>query len=89
MAEKKDHGFKVGDEVWWFKIKNKNNPGMGYCSFLSPDEIELVHDVVTDIQDNTLICWHGSHNYMDIWGKSRKAAWARLKTNIEKWGPVE
>lgn len=82
--------FKVGDEAWWFKVKTKSvGFGMGYHSHLTPDELELVHDVVTDIQDDVLICWHGSHSPKDIWGKTRKEAWARLKSSIEKWGPLE
>ena len=83
--------FKIGDEIWWFKVRSKNHSsfGLGYNSQLSPDEIELVHDVITDIQDDTLICWHGSHHPRDVWGKSRSEAWSRLKKEIEKWGSVE
>jgi hypothetical protein len=83
--------FKVGDEIWWFKIRTNASSGfsLGYSNHLTPDQIELVHDVVTDVQDGTLICWHGSHSPKDIWGKSRQEAWARLKTETEKWGPVE
>lgn len=87
MAEKKEHGFKIGDEIWWFQAKERMS--MYQLSRILPDTIELVHDVITDIKDDTLICWHGTHHPDSIWGKSRKEAWARLKTNIEKWGPVE
>lgn len=83
--------FKVGDEVWWFKVRSSGSSafGMGYTNHIDPDTIELVHDVITDIQDETFICWHGTHRAKDIWGKSRKEAWSRLKKEIEKWGAVE
>ncbi len=83
--------FKVGDEIWWFKVRAWGSSafGMGYTNTIDPGAIELVHDVITDIEGETLICWHGTHRAKEVWGKTRKDAWARLKTEIEKWGAVE
>lgn len=91
MTTENNSKFKVGDEVWWFKVRANGNSayGMGYCNNIDPDTIELVHDVVTDIQDESLICWHGTHRAKEIWGKTRQEAWSRLKKEIEKWGAVE
>lgn len=80
--------FKKGDEIWWFQCKSRNNDYY-MRSNLPPDTLELVHDVITDIQGDTLICWHGSHNVAEIWGKSRFEAWNRLKNEIEKWGALD
>ena len=83
--------FKIGDEIWWFKLRTNASSGfsMGYSTSLPPDAIELVHDVITDIKEDALICWHGTHYEKDVWGKSRKEAWARLKNEIAKWGVLE
>ena len=80
--------FKKGDEIWWFQSKKRADNYL-MCFHITPDTIELVHDVVTDIQDNILICWHGSHNVAEVWGKSRQEAWNRLKNELTKWGELE
>ena len=89
---KKEHQenmkFSVGDEIWWFQSKSRISE-LYMRSNIAPDTIELVHDVITDIQDKTLICWHGSHLASEVWGKTRQEAWDRLKREIEKWGSVE
>ena len=80
--------FKVSDEIWWFQCKNRITDGYGSRNIM-PETIELVHDVVTDIREDILICWHGTHKREEIWGKSRFEAWERLKNEIEKWGALD
>jgi hypothetical protein len=79
--------FKIGDQIWWFQAKERLS--MYQLSKISPDTITLVHDVVTDIVEDLLVCWHGTHNPKEIWGKSRKEAWDRLKNELEKWGSLD
>jgi hypothetical protein len=82
------HDYKIGDQVWWFQTRA---PMVSFASnySLRPDSLELVHDVITDIQDGRLICWHGTHCPLEVWGKSRKEAWNRLKSKLEKWGQLD
>lgn len=89
--DKEQINFKVGDEVWWFKVRatDYSSFSMGYSNIIPPDSLELVHDVITDIKDETLICWHGTHYPKEIWGKTRKEAWSRLKKEIGRWGELE
>ncbi len=80
---------KIGDEIWWFQCKSRTSDFYYMRSSIPPDTLELVHDVVTDIKDNTIICWHGTHKPEEIWGKTRQEAWSRLKNEIEKWGAID
>lgn len=77
--------YKVGDEIWWFKYDSHEL----YTTNLMPGKIELVHDVIKEIKDGHLYCWHSSKKPHEVWGKSRKEAWAKLKSHIEKWGSLE
>jgi hypothetical protein len=88
MDDKSKLAFKVGDTVWWFQVRNSREL-FTYNRLLLPDSIELVHDEVTCIADGMLICWHGTHDPLDIWGKTRQQAWDRLKSSIEKWGDLK
>lgn len=63
--------------------------GCLYSFALRPGEIELVHDTIKEIKDGWLICWHAQKQPQDIWGKTRKEAWERLKADLEKWGSLE
>lgn len=85
MPKEKTIDFKIGDEIWWFKIRNKND-SMGYCFNLSPGDIELVHDQIKEINNESLICWHCVRYAEGVWGKSRQEAWSNLKKDLEKWG---
>lgn len=76
--------FKVGDEVWWFQGSLET-----YTGHIAPDELDLIHDVVKNIKNGRIYCFHGSHDPKAIWGKSRKEAWKRLKSRVEEWGELE
>ena len=76
----RDMVFKVGDEVWWFKVGRQCS--YVYTRDLVPDSIELVHDIITCIDGDSLVCWHSTKDRADIWGKTRQEAWDRLKHSI-------
>lgn len=77
------NNFEIGDQVWWFRGNQ-----MGSRKIIL-GTVELVHDVITDIQDGLLMCWHSTLLPQNIWGKTRQEAWDRLKQDIEKWGPLD
>ena len=85
--------FKVGDEVWWFKVNTPNPSSYGYHLNLSPGEIELVHDQIKEIKEDDenvlLVCWHCHKRSNDVWGKTRQEAWNKLKENMEQWGALD
>lgn len=82
--------FKIGDEVWWFKLKSSvESMAYSFSSAIRPGDIELVHDQVKEIKDDLLQCWHCCKRKEEIWGKSRFEAWENLKKEIEKWGALD
>jgi hypothetical protein len=81
------HDYKVGDEVWWFKVKFENY--LEYLVNIKVDNIQLVHDIVTKVSDDEITCFHVRLNPSNIWGKSRQEAWNKLKETLEVWGKLE
>lgn len=76
--------FKIGETVWWF-----NSINTLYSHGIKPCDIDLVHDIIKEIKNNELICFHKNIPLEMVWGKTRKEAWNRLKQHIEKWGNVD
>lgn len=77
--------FKVGDEIWWFRDAFSQS----CAAMIYPGDIELVHDTIKEIKAHNLIFWHCTLQANHVWGKTRKEAWARLKSDIEKWGSLD
>ena len=67
--------FKPGSEVWWFQITEKGLHGQK----VPRDCLELVHDVVTKVENGIIYCLYGPLLEKNILGKTRDEAWNRLK----------
>lgn len=83
--------FKVGDEIWWFQINQKDHGlSYGFHKALLPGELDLIHDQIREIdKDGILICWHCAKKTHEVWGKTRQEAWDKLKDFLSKWGELE
>jgi hypothetical protein len=79
--------FKIGDEIWWFKLVLNKMCMYNFC--VGPGHIELVHDTIKEVKDGHLICWDWRKHPEDIWGKTHTQAWENLKNQLGKWGPLD
>jgi hypothetical protein len=83
--------FKIGEEIWWFRIDSNGNELRSPYFAVGLNNIELVHDIVKkdSSANDEQVCGFYTIIYKTyICGKTRQEAFNSLKQYLEKWGPL-